>query len=378
MFTSLSYAIGTSEQPHMHMDEGGGVEPPASAVIANYFLKSHGGVHGVQSLTSLLAVVFGIGTYFTPSSNLGLKVRLMQRTLICALAKHLSGFLAVATMSAGSIPDVGWRETRMRIESLALDPVAQYLFYCALLIVWMHGAVSSSGGNTSKVAAAATATATATATAAVAAVKVFPWWLKDDKWRALCLTCIMVPILVREVVSTLWVIADVLVLYYSAKSPEASPFILKAGKGVVDAIMSLLLTPTQWRSANAAQRQKMLAKLVRRTSLGFEVGTCLILVYDAVRAFIDFSIAPVTSRPSILSVVKRIICARLIVNFMLVRRKKVLELVTEIRGGAMHVPGRVLDCLLEPSKALGLDDSVKGKEKDLKTLVQWAAFLLGF
>ena len=80
MFTSLSYAIGTSDQPHM--DEGGGVEPPASAVIANYFLKSHGGVHGVQSLTSLLSVMFGIGTYFTPSANLDLKVRLMQRTLI--------------------------------------------------------------------------------------------------------------------------------------------------------------------------------------------------------------------------------------------------------------------------------------------------------
>ena len=72
IFTSLSYAIGTSEEHQI--DEGGGVEPPANAVIANYFLKSHGGAHGVQSLASLFAVLFGAGTYFTPSSNLDLKV----------------------------------------------------------------------------------------------------------------------------------------------------------------------------------------------------------------------------------------------------------------------------------------------------------------
>jgi len=357
------------------MDDGGGVEPPASAVIANYFLKSHGGVHGVQSLTSLFAVLFGMGAYFTPSANLGLKVRLMQRTLICALAKHLSGFIGAATMSAGSIPDIGWRQTRIRIESLALDPVAQYLFYCALLIVWSNGAVATSVGTVpggAKVAAKTAATTMATN---------FPWWLKDNRWRPLCLTCILAPIMVREVVSTLWVLADVLVLYHSAKSSDSSPAILSAGKGLLDAIMSLLLTPKTWRNANAQERQKLLAKLVGKTSLGFEVGTCLILLYDAMRGFLDFSVAPVTSRPSIFSVAKRIVCARLMVNFMLVRRKKVLTLLTDIRGGASQVPGRVLDCLLEPSKAMGLETDISNdyaSKSDPKTLANWASLILDF
>lgn len=377
-FTSISYAIGTSDRQRQRedqqkndMDEGGGVEPPANAVIANYFLKSHGGAHGVQSLTSLCAVLFGIGTYFVPSANLGLKIRLVQRTLICALAKHLSGFLAVATMSADSIPEVGWKQTRRRIEALVLDPVAQYLFYCALLIVWVNGAVSASSAANTVVMQGLLEAKSDTIT--------FPWWLQDDKWRPLCLTCIVIPILVREVVSTAWVVSDVLVLYYLSKAADASPAVLKAGKSMVDSIMSLLLTPKIWRSADAAQKQKLLAKLVGRISLGFEIGTCLIMVLDGIRAFVDFSVAPVTSRPSILSVAKRVICARLIINFMLVRRKKVYELVTEIRGGALHVPGRVLDCLLEPSKALGLEDHFKtGTEDEPKTFAKWVAVLSGF
>lgn len=386
MFTSISYAMGTSDQNQHRrgrgqeltrdMDEGGGVEPPANAVIANYFLKSHGGVHGVQSVTSLLAVLFGIGTYLTPSTNLALKVRLMQRTLMCALAKHLSGFLAIATMSANSIPDIGWKQTRRRIEALALDPVAQYLFYCALLIVWMNDAISAS----LKAASIATQTAAGAATVATTSSFVGPWWLQDNKWRPLCLSCIMIPILVREVVSTAWVVSDVLVLYHLSKS-EGSSMILKSGKGMVDAIMSLLLTPKIWRSADAAQRQKLLAKLVGKISLGFEVGTCLILIVDGIRAFVDFSVAPVASRPSIFAVAKRVICARLIINFMLVRRKKVSALVTDIRGGAIRAPGRLLDCLLEPKKSLGLDEKVHSEEctsMESKSWAEWALLLLGF
>lgn len=361
MFTSLSYAIGTSDQLH-HEEEGGGVEPPASAVIANYFLKSHGGVHGVQSITSLLSILFGFGTYLTPKTNLGLKSRLMQRSLICAFAKHLSGFLGAATISAGSIPDIGWKRTRMAIENLALDPVAQYLFYCALLIVW-------SNNNTNK----------SIVKGDIMSALSFPWWLKDDKWRPLCLTCILTPILLREVVNTIWVLSDVMVLYHSAKSPDSSPAVLNTGKALLDVLMSLLVTPQVWRHANGAQRQRILAKLVGKVSLGFEVGMCLLLLYDAMRAFVDFSIAPMASRPSLLSVAKRILCARLMVNFILVRRRKVLDLVTDIRGGAMRFPDKVLDCLLEPSKAMGLDQyDTKEKRHEPKTWLDWAIFLLGF
>ena len=100
---SISYAIGSSEQQWYNkkdknpsnipdiLHDGGGVEPSSSAVIANYFLKSHGGLHGIQSIMSFLSVLFGLGTFAVPSStNLNLKIRLIQRTLICAMSKHLS------------------------------------------------------------------------------------------------------------------------------------------------------------------------------------------------------------------------------------------------------------------------------------------------
>lgn len=363
MFASLSYAIGTSDQLH-HDEEGGGVEPPASAVIANYFLKSHGGVHGVQSITSLLSILFGFGTYLTPSTKLGLKSRLMQRSLICAFAKHLSGFLGAATISAGRIPDIGWKKTRMAIENLALDPVAQYLFYCALLIVWSNNHTVVKGMSVSS--------------PNKGPETLYPWWLRDDRWRPLCLSCILTPILLREFVNTIWVVSDVMVLYHSAKSPESSPALLNAGKALLDAFMSLLVTPQVWRNASGTQRQKILAKLVGKVSLAFEVGMCLLLIYDAMRAFVDFSIAPMSSRPHILSVAKRMMCARLMVNFILVRRKKVLDLVTDIRGGAIRLPEKVLDCLLEPSKAMGLERYDSKEKHEPRTWLDWAIFLLGF
>ena len=58
---------------------------------------------------------------------------------------------------------------------------------------------------------------------------------------------------------------------------------------------------------------------------------------------------------------------------------------------AGYVPGRVLDCLLEPGKAMGLDmmenenenESSNGGEKDNnyqtpQSFLEWAVFLLGF
>ena len=41
-------------------------------------------------------------------------------------------------------------------------------------------------------------------------------------------------------------------------------------------------------------------------------------------------------------------------HFLLVRRKKIRNLVGDIRGGAAQVPGKVLDALLEPKKAMGI------------------------
>lgn len=362
LFSSVAYGIGTSER-QKQIEEGGGVEPPANAVIASYFLKSHGGMHGVQSMMSLLAVLFGLGTFLTPSQNWNVKGRLMQRSLLCAMGKHISGLFAVATMSASSIPAVGWKETRANIQAVALDPVAQYLFYCALLVLWSTG-VSISIPNL-------------TGTNIVS-----PWWLKANGLQWIFTTCILGPILLREVVSTIWVLADVMVLYHSSRSLSSPSLLLQSGTNVVDAFMSVIFTPAEWRNANAENRQKMLAKVVAKSSLLLELGTGLILLYDGLLAFIRFSISSNASRPKLVFVMKQIVCVRLYINFMLVRRKKVKDLLSNIRGGAVHVPGRILDTLLEPSKAMGLKSSSKIEGNDdssaPQTITEWISFLLGF
>jgi hypothetical protein len=367
LFSSVSYAIGTSER-QKQIEEGGGVEPPANAVIASYFLKSHGGMHGVQSMMSLLAVLFGFGTFWTPSQKWNIKGRLMQRSLLCAMAKHISGLLAVALMSASSIPAVGWKETRANIQTVALDPVAQYLFYCALLVVW------STGVSISNVNSAAVSATTATTTAILS-----PWWLKANGVQWILMTCILGPILLREIVSTIWVLADVLVLYHSSRSD--SSVVLQSGKNVIDALMSIIFTPTEWRNANAETQQKMLAKIVAKASLLLEIGTGLILLCDALFTFFHFSFSSNASKPKLVFVLKQLLCARLYINFMLVRRKKVKDLISSIRGGAVYVPERILNTLLEPSKAMGLSYSLpkkrNGDDSVPQTITEWIAFLLG-
>lgn len=361
LFASVSYAIGTSDRLKQ-IEDGGGVEPPANAVIASYFLKSHGGMHGVQSLMSLLSVLSGIGAYMAPSTNWSFKFLLIQRTLLCALAKHLSGLFAVATMSANSIASVGWKETRASIHSVALNPVSQYLFYCALLVVWSSG-VSNSKSLLSSGSP--------------------PWWLRDNGKQVFLTTVLLGPILLREIVSTIWVVADVIVLYDSSLSKSSPSAFLLNGKKIIDAAMSLLLTPNVWRDASAEKRQELLACLIGKVSLAFEIVTGVVLLYDAIRAFVQCSLSTSTStRPKFYFVVKQIVCARLYINFLIVRRRKVQDLLISVRGGAGQLPTRILDTLLEPSKAMGLDlVQILNKEtnknsKTPETFIEWITFLL--
>ena len=47
-------------------EDASGVEASPSAVLVNYFLKSHGGVHRLQSACSLLSTLFGIEALLAP------------------------------------------------------------------------------------------------------------------------------------------------------------------------------------------------------------------------------------------------------------------------------------------------------------------------
>eukprot|EP00804_Cyclotella_cryptica_P015247 CCRYP_005368-RA/>CCRYP_005368-RA protein AED:0.30 eAED:0.30 QI:0/0/0/1/1/1/2/0/310 len=95
------------------------VQPSTSAVIANYFLNTHGGTHAVQCLLSLLASVLGVACSLLPSFPTAetavfaaakstkaavdaqklsrdillaaTKYQLLQQTLLLAVAKHASG-----------------------------------------------------------------------------------------------------------------------------------------------------------------------------------------------------------------------------------------------------------------------------------------------
>ena len=59
------------------------------------------------------------------------------------------------------------------------------------------------------------------------------------------------------------------------------------------------------------------------------------------------------------SVVKRLICARLYLQFLWSRKRKINRLVTDIRGGSAQLPFYVLDVLMDPWAAMGLPKSQK-------------------
>jgi hypothetical protein len=45
--------------------------------------------------------------------------------MLFAMVKHVSGLLATTFLTARAIPDVGFREARVWMEQLAIDPVSQ-------------------------------------------------------------------------------------------------------------------------------------------------------------------------------------------------------------------------------------------------------------
>lgn len=355
---SVGYAMGTSSSspqtishfPGEDETDGGGVEAAPTSVLANYFLKSHGGAHALQSACSLLAVLSSVGALLIPP----LQLVLIKRTMMFTMTKHLSGLLAASTMAARAIPEIGLRRARGWIEKLSLDPVSQYVFYSALILLWLPSdSADIIGKNVAYVG------------------RMTPFLLVG-------------PILMREAVSTAFVISDIMVLLSTTASSSsdggdvASPStVLRVGKSVVDAIMSLLVTPSLWRNSDAAKRQAILAKLTSRTSLAMELLVGLLVFVDAVFAVWRFSIGAVSTRPKLMSVAKRLVCARLYINFLWVRRKRIDRLVNKIRGGAMQIPHRVLDALLDPKAAMGLPEAPKVCDANAKSWKDFAIIVLG-
>lgn len=303
---------------------GGGVEASKSSVLANYFLKSHGGAHALQSICSLLAVGCTLPAFVWVGNRRSSAVVVwIQRCMMFAMTKHLSGLLAATIMCAKAIPDVGWRTAKKWMEQLALDPVSQYVFYAALIMVWLPPPPPTE--------AASYDTTTV-------------WW-----WNRKGIPFLLVgPIFIREAISMAFVLSDIL-LVLSIPTPTTL-------SSVVDAIMSLLVTPELWRTANAAQRQAMLAKGTSRTCLVLEVLVGILLALDGVHSLLELvSWSLPRLRPSLSSVLKRCICARLYLHFLWTRKRSITKLAHQIRGGASAFPFHVLNVLLHPVHAMGLD-----------------------
>jgi len=365
--SSFSATRNTGNEPGQHdtydsnIMDGGGVEAARTSILANYFLQSHGGAYAFQCTVSALSVIMGMITlllptlpFLSPNKNVSienLQIVFLRRSLLFALLKHASGLLAAAFLSARRIPEIGLYKTRKLVEELATDPVAQYLFYCALLLVWIPSNILSTKTS-----------GTATGKTSSSELPI-PWFLASKIQRP-TLFIFLGPILLREIIHSAWVVYDVCVILGS--STKLSP-LLKICKSSLDAFMSILLTPKVWRKADSRRKQQLLAKLVSRASLLLELCTGTIILVDTLRSLFLYSVSPADSRQKLLDLMKKGLCVRLYINYMLIRKKKIISLVGTIRGGASYVPDRLIDFLLEPKKAMGISESKNVGADKLKT-----------
>ena len=80
---------------------------------------------------------WSLGAVLLPSSIPALRFVLIKRAMLFAMAKHMSRVLAVISMAATAIPEVELRQTRKWGKKLAKDPVSKYVFYAALVLLWL-------------------------------------------------------------------------------------------------------------------------------------------------------------------------------------------------------------------------------------------------
>jgi hypothetical protein len=342
---SVGWALGASD---FHKQDAGGVEAVPTAVIANYFLKSHGGAHAVQSVLSFLATMAGLGSLMLHNSKPATSLSLLRRACVFAMLKHISGLIAAAVLAAQAIPMVGLSKARIWMQEIAVDPVSHYVFYAACMVVWLPQAASLNKYNI--------------------------WW---QHYAPRTTTFLIVgPVLLRELVSTALVISDVLVLWAFSSHGTMARSLFNTASRLTRAVMSVLVTPRAWNTATAAERQAILAKLVAQTSLCAEVAVGALLTADAGRAIIEFLFFA-NHRPDILQVGKRFVCAMLYVQFLWTRRQMIRRLAVTVRGGASELPFYVLDVLLHPKVAMGMDLSNENEKQPTRTWMDYVIMALG-
>mmetsp|Transcript_34499 Transcript_34499/g.38134 ORF Transcript_34499/g.38134 Transcript_34499/m.38134 type:complete len:464 (+) Transcript_34499:103-1494(+) len=313
--SSIGLAMGTTSSS---LNDGGGIEAAPNSVLAHYFLKSHGGAHGFQTVCSLLSVALGMGAIFLGDKS-PLQIVLMKRAFLFAMMKHLAGLIAATGMTAQAISKIGFSAARRRMEKLARDPISQYVFYSALMMIWLSAINLDSGTEL---------------------FHLLPFIGQHIP------TLLLGPVLIREVISCSYVVSDILLLLETSSEGKKVIVWWKSCQSIVNALMSLLITPTLWRNSSASQRQEILAALTSKISLTLEVVTGALLAFDVIMTLWHLIVQ--TPRRALRPVVQRLLCARSYVNFLKVRHSKMRGLGVEIRGGSAHVPMRILDALCDP------------------------------
>ncbi|KAL7530705.1 hypothetical protein ACHAWF_003484, partial [Thalassiosira exigua] len=368
-----------------------GAPASTSSVLVDYFLRTHGGTHAIQSALSLLASASGIACLCLPPFpaagaaagatrgatdakalsrgilRSGTKCQLMQQALLLAAAKHAAGLVGAAAIGASQIPRMGVRDARRYLEAVAADPVGQYLFYCSLLAVWMGWFGGSGGSGTMRgylamlrgsvvsiMNAHVATTDDGGAPQDTAMSQLLdalsqsppPWFLSRPYGGSIVPVLVLGPVLLREVISVLWTISDVLTLIIASTGGATGKLLsgsLSGCRAVLDAFMSLLITSDKWRKADSFQRQRSLASLVSQCSLAMELAMGGILIGDAVVSFWTYAFgAPAIAtggsvggskggRLPFKCALGKIACAHLYLNFMLSKRKKIDGMAGSIR-----------------------------------------------
>jgi hypothetical protein len=324
------------------------------------------------------------------------------------MAKHASGMIGAMNVGASIIPLRGVRDARTKLESIASDPVGQYLFYCSLLAVWMGwfgggGGDGTMGGylaglsgtvvsimNTSGSAATTTSDGVDATSRLLDALSTQPppWYMCQSHGMGIVVPIlVLAPVLMREVISVMWVCSDVLsILSYSSSSGGKGVIgamlstALSTSRLAIDSFMGLFIANDKWRDADAFQRQRALSSLVSRISLLTELAVGGILIADAAQSFWTFALVGPTmvgttsgsmvggggggggGRSRFGRVVGKTACAHLYVNFLLSRRKKIAEVVGSIRGGAFS--NCVSDFPIYQRKDMGLSSDDDDDDDD--------------
>jgi len=314
---SVSFSLGCSTTFDSMKDH-----PPST--IKAYFLNSHGGTYIFQCIMSLLTSIFACVCILSQNY---VQLFCMRRALQCTFFKHVSSFISASILSARHISDIGFHEALKRVQEnfSSRDPVAQYLFYTGLLLIWIPRGKKEMSS--------------------------YPWYLQH-KGSTFCL---LAPLLFREVINLIWIMADILFLLDD--DPQSNHRFISLVKSMLfkpaHSIMNLLFLPSNWMSSNQLDRQKLLAKLVSRISLCFEIMTSLLIFMDSAITVWQWTISFTST--DFLKLGKNSICLYLYFQFLIRRKQKMTDLVQSLRGGATSFSHRVLDILLLPRKSMGWD-----------------------